>query len=178
MKSTTLLVVLLFCLYTFGAVRAGEDTLPPAVQAELHAPLTEMGAGTYRRFGFSVYRASFWTSGDTWNKKKPYALVLRYTREVSKDTLVDTVIDDLRSQNVADDATIVRWHQILVDILSDVEDGDAITTLYLPGQKSPVFRNNKVISRIGDQAFIKAYLDIWLGPNADEDLRNKLLGKS
>ena len=78
-------------LFGLCAPAQADDVLPAAVRIEAHAPLTEMGTGTYRKFGFTVYHASLWTPDGTLNKQKPYALVLRYTRDLSKDTLVDTV---------------------------------------------------------------------------------------
>ncbi|MGE3622945.1 MAG: hypothetical protein AB7H77_03590, partial [Bdellovibrionales bacterium] len=87
-----------------------EDILPPAVRARIKTPLDEVGSGTYRRFGFSVYRASLWAPEGEWNAGKPYALALRYTRSVSKETLVDTVTDNIRDQKVTDEATLARWN--------------------------------------------------------------------
>ncbi len=72
---------------------------------------SKVGSGTYRKFGFSVYRATLWAPDGKWDPAKPYALELHYTRSVSKDTLVDTVADDIRDQNVADEATLVNWEK-------------------------------------------------------------------
>jgi hypothetical protein len=169
------LILLALCFPAFNSAKA-EDVLPEAVRAELKKPLVPVGSGIYRKFGFSVYKVTFWTTDGVWDRKKPYALEMRYERDVSKDALVDAVTDDLRDQQVANADTINHWHQVLADILPDVEDGDTIVTLCLPGKESPLFHNEKEIARIGDNDFIQAFFDIWLGRRADEDLRNKLLG--
>ena len=119
---------------------------------------------------------SAWTANGAWNPQKPYALQLRYTRDVSRDTLVDTVMDDVRDQGVADDDTLERWNKILVSVMPDVVEGDTITGLCLPGKKSLLFYNGKKIASIDDLAFSKAFFDVWLGDQADPDLREKLLG--
>ena len=174
LRACLALLLLCFCL---PAASRADETLPDVVRAKANVPLVMVGTGVYRRFGFSVYRATFWTPDGTWNKKKPYALELRYMRDLSKDTLMDAVSDDLTSQNVADEVTLARWHVTLNDVLSDVKDGDTITSLHLPGKASPVFHNNKIVAWINDEAFINAFFNIWLGPTADDDMRTKLLGK-
>jgi hypothetical protein len=154
------------------------DVLPQAVQSQVQTPLVSMGSSTYRKFGFSIYRVTLWTTDGTWNKQKPYALELRYTRDLSKDTLVDNVTDDLRDEKVASDATVDGWHQILDSILTDVQEDDTIVSLYLPKkEKSPLFHNEKVILWTSDEAFVQAFFGIWLGQNADEDMRKQLLMK-
>ena len=152
-----------------------DDTLPDYVKAKVNTPLTEVGSGTYRKFGFRVYNAELWSPNGTWDPQKPYVLQLHYTRSLSKDTLVDTVMDDIRDQNVADEATFARWDAQITKILPAVEDGDTITGVALPGKNTLLFYNGKQIASIHDDALSKAFFDIWLGDQADENLRGKLL---
>ena len=84
----------------------------------------------------------------------------------------------MRDEHAANDVTLASWHQMLENTLSDVADGDTITSLYIPGGKSPFFHNGQIIARIDDPAFLKAYFDIWLGAEADDDMRNGLLGRA
>jgi hypothetical protein len=171
------MAVLFFCTCLPAALRA-EDALPEPVRAQSHAPLAEVGSGTYRRFGFSVYRATLWAPNGVWDAAKPYALELHYTRSVDKETMVDIVSGDIRDENVADDDTLARWEKILNATLPDVEDGDKLIGISLPGKESQLFYNEKKIAGIGDQAFSRAFFNIWLGETADEKLRNELLGRA
>src|ERR1700758_874703 len=127
-KTVTAIVLLSSVFLSMPLCKAAhaDEVLPQAVLAEVHKPLVAMGNGTYHKFGFSVYKITFWTTDGTWDRNKPYALEMRYVRDVSKGPLVDTVTDDFRDEQVADDVTIERWHQILVNILPDVQDGDTI----------------------------------------------------
>jgi hypothetical protein len=177
-SASTVFLALFFCACLPAVAKADDNTLPDSVRAHLHTPLARVGSGTYRRLGFSVYRATLWAPDGMWDAAKPYALQLRYARDVSRQTLVDTVTGDIRDQNVADDATLARWRGILDATLPDVEDGDVIIGLAIPGKKSLLFHNGTKIASIGDRAFSHAFFNIWLGKNADEDLRDKLLGKS
>ena len=166
-----------FCLCTPAELWA-QDTLPQSARAQLHTPLATVGSGTYRRFGLSVYHATLWAPDGVWDAAKPYALELHYTRSVSKETLVDTVTDDIHDQNVADEVTLARWGKVLNAVLPNVVDGDTITGLAIPGKESQLFYNGRKIASIDDQAFSHAFFDVWLGETADEGLRNKLLGKA
>jgi hypothetical protein len=153
------------------------EALPESVSVQLRLPLSEVGSGTYHKFGFSVYRATLWAPDGVWDATKPYALQLHYMRDVSKQTLVDTVSDDIREQEVADEVTLARWEEILNAELPAVSDGDTIIAVAMPGKKSLVFYNSKKIFNIDDPAFSKAFFNIWLGERADDSLRAKLLGR-
>lgn len=171
-------VMPLFVLLMVLALSAHAEQLPPAVQAEAKTPLQQVGSGTYRKFGFTIYHVTFWTADGTWNKNKPYALQIRYARDLSKETLVDNVIDDMRDENAAADETVEGWKNVLNTVLSDVREDDSLISLCLPQQaKSPLFHNDRVILRTADKAFMQAFFAIWLGDKADEDLRARLLGQ-
>jgi hypothetical protein len=178
-KNSNLVMILvlgLFSAYPLSQVSAADAQSPQYIVAKLHAPLKKVGTGIYHKFGFRVYRATLWSLDGVWNPRKPYVLELNYARDVSKDTLVDAVIDDIRDQEVASDETIEDWKTLLDQKLPDVVEGDTISGLAVPGKKSLLFYNGKEIASISDPVFSKAFFDIWLGEHADEELRSKLLG--
>lgn len=171
---TAILLCLCLCAPTLSA-----DTAPPEfIRASLRLPLVKVGDGTYRKFGFSVYRATLWAANKAWNPNRPYALELNYTRSVSQETLADTVIDDIHGQNVTDEETFKRWEKYLRDTLPAVEDGDTMIGVAVPGKKSYLYFNGKEIAQLNDPELSKAFFAIWLGDGADEDLKAKLLGQS
>lgn len=147
----------------------------PNLQTLLKERLKPMGNKIYRKFGFKVYLVTLWSQNGEWNAQTPHALVIMYKRSLSKETLVENVMDDL-GQEMQDPRTLDHWKSILEAILTDVEDGDTITSLYEPGQtKSKLYLNDKTILQTDDKAFINAFFNIWLGPHADEDMRSALL---
>ncbi len=168
------LVATLFCLAP-SCLRADEG-LPQSVRTLLHTPLRIVGTSTYRKFGFSIYHVTLWAVDKRWDAAKPYALQLSYVHSVSKDTLVDTVMDDIRDQAVADEPTLTRWEGILNASMPSLEDGDTIVALVIPGKKSQLFYNGSKILSIDERAFSDAFINIWLGEKANQDMREKLLG--
>jgi hypothetical protein len=154
-----------------------EICLPESVLAQFHMSFKKVGEGNYRKLGFRIYHASLWAPDGVWNPAKPYALKLQYARSLSRETLVDSVMGDIRDQGVADDGTLARWADILSASLPDVEEDDTMTGLAIPGKKSLLFYNGKKIASIDDQAFSDAFFNIWLGNNANESLRKELFGQ-
>lgn len=154
------------------------SALPPSIAKQAPAALSPVGSGTYHKLGFSIYRATLWAPGGAYDPNKPYALELHYNRSLSKDTLVSTVMDDIRDQNVADDVKLTEWEKTLNTALPAVQDGDVIIGLAVPGKKSVLFFNGKETTSIADPVFSKAFFNIWLGDHADETLRNKLLANA
>jgi len=169
----TLVLCLLLSFPSFA-----EDALPQNVQARAQVALQLVGSGTYRKLGFKIYRATLWAPGGVWNAAQPYALQLRYMRSLSKETLADSLIEDIRDQNVADDVTLARWSDGIKKIIPAVEDGDVMIGVYLPGKESVLFFNGNPIDKIEEENFSRAFFNIWLGKDADEDLQKALLGKS
>lgn len=164
-----------FCTPTSGYT---QNVLPASAQALSNIPLQEVGSGTFHKYGFSVYHISLWAPNGKWDPKKPYALELRYDRSVSKDTLVDVLMDDIQDQGVADDATLALWKKKLIEIIPDVEDGDVLIGVYIPQKKGTLLYNGKEIASSSESAPIQAFFNIWLGSKADESLRRKLLNQS
>lgn len=171
-------LILALTLLVSSPVLAEDDVnqpLPPAVVSMAKKDLARVGIGTYRKYGFSVYRASLWAPGGHYDAKNMFALELRYVRSVSQETLIETVIDNIREQNIADDATLTKWQAILQKSLPAVEDGDVLIGLSIPGKTAALFFNGKEITQITDPQFSQAFFNIWLGDTANENLRNKLL---
>jgi hypothetical protein len=164
------------CLFLATSAYADEPTLPESVIAQADAPFTKVGHGVFRKFGFRIYEASLWAPQGKWEPTKPYALQLHYARSLSKDTLIDTVMDDITDQGACDKPTCDRWRDVLDVSLSDVEEGDTLIGLTSPNKKTLLFYNGKTIANVDDHAFSDAFFGIWLGKNADEDMRNGLLG--
>ena len=170
------------CLFAFScfclpSIAHAEDALPDVVQAQVRAPLQKVGSGSYRKFGFTIYRATLWAPNGKWDAAKPYALALRYTRSLSKETLADSTIDNIHDENVADDVTFARWSAGIKRTMPAVEDGDVMIGVVNPGAETVLYFNGNQIAKTGDQDLIRAFFNIWLGEGADEDLKSELLGQ-
>lgn len=170
-----LMVASLMSLGTPASAHA--QLLPAAVTQQFIPPLEKVGDGTYRKLGFTVYHATLWAPGGKYDKNTPYLLQLRYARNISQKMLSDTVIDNIRKQEVADDETFSHWQEMLQQMLPAINKGDEIVGVSIPGRDSIIYLNGTEFVRIEDRAFSDAFFDIWLGPKADETLQAQLMGR-
>lgn len=171
------LVLALGLLATAPAMANKAPPLSANIQTEAALPLKVLGGATYRKFGFRVYHVALWVPGARWDATQPYALQLTYRRNLSKDTLVDGIMDGIRDQEHSDEATLQRWEAAMNTALTDVKEGDSITGLAVPGKSALLFLNGKQIMKIEDKGLSDAFFAVWLGKTADEDMREKLLSQ-
>jgi hypothetical protein len=176
-KAKLIITLMIGACFLVPAHVFAEDGLPLPVQQQVAVPLKKVGEGTYRKFGFSIYHAVLWAPDGTWRADKPYALELRYMRGLSKDTLADSTIDDIHDQGAADDETMTRWSAGIKRVMPAVQDGDIMIGLIIPNKVGLLYLNGVQIGKTQDNALSKAFLNIWLGKDADEDLRNELLNQ-
>ncbi|MDP9127922.1 MAG: chalcone isomerase family protein [Pseudomonadota bacterium] len=165
-----------FLCLPIAAVRA-DDVLPAKVSNLVHVPLAKVGSGNYRKLGFKVYTATLWAPEGVWSAEKPFALEVVYARKLSRDTVFDAVMEDIRDQGVADEATLKRWEGVLTAAIPAVEENDTIIAVSRPGKQALLFHNGTQIASIDEKPLSNAFFNIWLGDKADESLKRKLLGK-
>lgn len=134
-----------------------------------------VGEGQFRRWGFLIYDATLWSSNGQYKANEPFALRLSYARNVSRDQIVDASIDQMRELGV-DVAQHPDWPDKLRRVFADVNKGDSLTGIYMPGNGAVFFYNNQLTGQV-DEALAQAFFSIWLDPQTTEpDLRLSLLG--
>lgn len=171
-------VVLFVSIFWAAALHPGlahANTLSKAVQSYVGTPLVEVGSSTFRKYGFRVYQATLWAPNGTWNSSQPGALQLHYQRNISKDTLAESLVDDLNAQHIADEETLEKWAKWIDKTLPSVKEGDIMVGVRKPGASAVLFLNGKKLATIHDPILEQAFFNIWLGDQADEDMRTALL---
>ena len=138
-----------------------------------------VGQGEFTWFGLRVYNARTWSPVAPLDWSRPFALELTYHRNLSRDTLVDASVDEMRRLGGLglDEATLARWSQVMQQAFVDVRPGMRITGLYLPGQGCRFYVDGQLRRQVDDPAFARAFFAIWLDPRArDSQLRQRLVG--
>ncbi|MFT0624580.1 chalcone isomerase family protein [Ectopseudomonas guguanensis] len=169
--STLLLALLLVASPAQADSQAGwRERLP---QASL------IGSGDFSWFGFSVYNARLWSPAQQVDFSQPFALELTYRRNISRDTLVDTSLDEIRRINgePLDREQQEAWAQQMRQAFVDVKDGTRITGVFLPEEGCRFYVDGKLQHVIDDPEFARAFFSIWLDPQTrSPKLRAALLG--
>ncbi|MGE8398333.1 MAG: chalcone isomerase family protein [Burkholderiales bacterium] len=139
-----------------------------------------LGAGDFTWFGVRLYSARLWTVGPVQDWNQPFALELRYHRSLSKETLVDASLAEIRRLNAnITPQKRAAWSKALEGAFVDVRPGMRITGVYLPGQGARFYVDGTLSQVIADPEFSRAFFAIWLDPRArDPQLRQRLLGRA
>lgn len=138
----------------------------------------KLGEGNFTWFGLRLYRARLWVVGPTQDWSQPFALELMYHRSISRDTLVQASLQEMRrlDSNVTE-KELATWTQAMEAAFVDVRSGMRITGLYLPGKGCRFYVDGTFSREIADPVFARAFFSIWLDPRArDPQLRQRLLG--
>jgi hypothetical protein len=173
------------CAMTFagGNVSAATPFAPPeplpqsVLDAAPESNFQLLGYGRFRKLLWDVFDASLWVQGDDWRLEEPFALELRYVRDIDGEDIVDSTRDQLKQVGYSDPSLVEPWIEQLRTIFPDVKNGDRLVGLQLPGQPTQFFHNGRPIGSVTDPAFGPAFFAIWLGPKTSQPaLRNELLG--
>ena len=164
---------LLILLALFFAVTA--QALPEAVglgEQGWH----KWGSGEMTWFGFSLYRATLWVAGES-IESSPTALQLDYRRDIPRERLVQTSLDEMRRLG-ADEAQLKRWETDLRRVFPDVKQGDRIIGVRYPGRGASFYHQEQATGDVADAEFARCFFAIWLDPESrNPALRAVLLKK-
>ena len=159
-----------------GAVPAQD---PPAAREVLPGARLA-GQGRLTWWGLAVYEARLWvqpgfTAADF--AVHPFALELRYLRELRGSAIAQRSIDEMRRAGEFSEQQAQQWRQALAGILPDMRPGDRIMGVHAPGQGASFLIHGKPAGMIADPLFASLFFAIWLGPATSQPgLRAALLG--
>lgn len=135
-----------------------------------------VGSGTLRVFGLRIYDATLWSPGGSWAPGRPFALELRYARSFDGAAIARRSVEEMRAQRPYPDATLARWEAQMRELLPDVQAGDRLTGVRIPGDGAAFYSGTRKLGQIDDEAFADAFFGIWLAPTTRApDLRARLL---
>lgn len=142
-----------------------------------HLPNFEaVGNGTLRFFGLRIYDATLWSPGGVWSASQPYALELVYARSFGGGAIAQRSIEEMRAQRPWPEATLARWEKDMRALFPDVEKGDRLIGVRMPGAGATFYSGTRKLGQIKDEAFADAFFGIWLNPaTRAPDLRAQLL---
>ena len=151
----------------------GAQALPDSVRQEA-AAWRQWGSGEMTWFGISLYRATLWVAGKE-PGVSPTALELYYRRDITRERLVQTSLDEMRRLG-AEEAQLDRWKADLQRVFPDVKDGESIVSVHYPGRGAAFFHRGQPSGNIDDADFARLFFAIWLDPESrNPTLRAALL---
>lgn len=154
--------------------------LPMALPGQVASVLPDaraIGQGTLRWLGFHVYDATLWVAAAAWSETVPFALDIRYARRIAGHKLAATSVEEMRRLGLGSEEQLERWGQAMNRIFPDVAPGDRLIGVNLPGSGAAFYSASRLLGRVDDGDFARAFFAIWLDARTREPgLRATLLG--
>jgi Chalcone isomerase-like len=162
--------LVLFLLFAFGA---------PPINAEQNGLLNnwhQIGSGTLRYLGFSLYTASYYerplSESDTHR-----ALRIRYHRKITDDQLVSATEQIWEKMGQLSAPQRAEYSERLRIIWPTVDKQDELIFTIDTKGIGIFYFNGDSIGEVRDPALSDAFFGIWLSPNTpNQKLRKQLLG--
>ena len=160
-------------LAVFGGAHTSYAQLPSWLEASSHL----VGEARFRLLIFDIYHAELFAPGGRYDGAAPYALRLSYMRDVSKQTIVNTSVDEMRRQGSYSESGLADWAHWMGQYFPDMQNGDEATMVALSNGGMELYHNQVKIGQSDDPAFTDAFFAIWLSDNAlKPDLSRQLRG--
>jgi Chalcone isomerase-like len=162
-----------------ATVQSAGAAPPSEVAQALPAPRLQ-GSGVLRFFGLKVYEARLWV-GESFAATRfvdhAFALELQYARKLQGAAIAQRSIVEMRRAGPLNEPQAQAWEAALVSAFPNVDAGDRLSGVHLPGQATRFFHNGRATADVADPNFGRAFFGIWLADTTSEpELRRQLIG--
>ena len=167
------------------AQTAAQTPAAPPAPAEVAAALVSaqlQGEGRLRFFGLRVYDARLWSGATRVSganrEGTPFALELVYARSLDGKLIAERSLKEMRRQRDITEEEATRWLSAMRTLFPDVNEGDRLTGIHLPGMGARFAFNGQPVGDVRDPEFARLFFGIWLAAQSSEPaLRDALLGR-
>ena len=162
-----------------GVAHAMPEPTPSAVIQQVVLQPRLAGQGQMRFLGLRIYDAFLWVGPEFDAQafgQHQLALELIYHRVFTGKAIAQRSVQEMQRQRSLGEELLNNWTQELSQWLPDVQPGDKLTGLYMPGQGMQLWRRGQSLGAINDPELARYFFGIWLSPKTSEpSLRNALL---
>jgi hypothetical protein len=145
-------------------------TPEPTVSAALQDKQLQ-GNARLRVWGFEVYDATLW-AGNGFDAQRyeqhRFALELNYLRSFKGRDIAERSIDEMRGIAAITPEQATRWLAAMSTLFPDVQHGDRITGVHVPGSGARFYLNGRLRGELADDNFSRLFFGIWLSPKTSQ----------
>lgn len=152
---------------------------PATVQATTPEPTARaalqdkqvLGNSRLRVWGFEVYDASLWASPGFDAKgyeQHRFGLELNYLRSFKGRDIAERSMDEMRGIAAITPEQATRWLAAMSELFPDVQRGDRITGVHVPGSGARFYLNGRLRGELADEDFSRLFFGIWLSPKTSQ----------
>ena len=136
-----------------------------------------IGEGTLKVFFMEIYDLRLVADSPTFSWQNKFKLDFFYTRDLKKDSVINSSIKELRRQSSVSESDIESWQGYLEQSIKPAQVGTHASVVWNPEGRITFHYENNDPTTIEDEDFARAFLNIWLGEETSQPkLRNQLLG--
>jgi hypothetical protein len=136
------------------------------------AGLQTRGTHHFRYWGLSIYHAELQVAADFEPARfaqHRLALTMRYSRDFKGQALAQSTWDEMqglmaRGAQRWTSSQSAAWLAQINALMPDVQSGDRLSAVNLPGRGVALFHNEAPLGVVEDRWFADAFLGIWLSP--------------
>lgn len=154
---------------------------PPEVRAVAPA-MQQAGSARMTYLMLDIYQATLWVAPEFRTssfERHPFALELSYLRSLDGQAIARRSLAEMRRAATLTEAQARAWLAAMLAAFPNVNAGDRITGVNLPGEGVAFLVNGKAGARIADPEFARLFFGIWLAPTTSEpSLRQALLAQA
>ena len=173
MVRSFILSLSLFVLGAFNA-HASVDVIGKYVQSP-----AMVGEARYTYILFDVYDAKLFAPKGVWDFEKPFALELKYLRNLSGRKIAERSAKEIRNQGFSNEVQLAGWYSQMQEIFPDVSKGSVLIGVYQPNEETLFYNGEQLIGRVKDPEFGRWFFGIWLSENTSEpEFRRILMGQA
>lgn len=138
-----------------------------------------VGKARFQVLFFKIYDAALYAPKGVYDRRAPYALRLTYLINGKKDRIIKQTVKEMKRQRAASDSTIEGWVPLMEQAFIDMPKGTSADFIHTGDGRLVLTVGNEIHAELTDRRFIRALMDIWLGPKVrDADFQLALLGKA
>ena len=138
-----------------------------------------VGTARFQVLFFKIYDAALYAPDGIYDPSAPHALRLTYLINGKKDRIIRQTVKEMKRQRAASDSVIDGWVPLMEMAFIDMPKGSSADFIRTGDGRLVITAEGRVIAEIADQRFIRALMDIWLGPKVrDADFQLALMGKA
>jgi hypothetical protein len=163
-----------FIIYCFLCQAVNANIIESSHPLAKHIPnYSLLGQGTFKKFGFEIYKAQLYVENLPLSDK--FALNLLYSRSIRKEALLKATIEQLEHLGYPLSKT-EQWKAQLDKIYPNINKGDQLTAIFQPNNGTIFLLDDQLIGKISGTEFAEAFFGIWLSPKTSApELRSSLL---
>ncbi len=144
-----------------------------------HIPNAQIvGEGRFTYMIFDLYDATLYAPKANYNNNLPFALSLKYLRNLKGEKIARQSVKEMRKQGFEDEKKLENWYEQMASIFPDVKEGTILTGMYMANKTTRFYNGSEEIGTIKDPDFGPWFFGIWLSDNTSAPkLRQDLIGK-